>query len=145
MAVKVRPSSCSRVGEAVKPWPWTRGLRGVPRRRGRRAVAVEVRPSICSRVGVAVDCKAVEPWSSNRGAMGVDGEVVAVLVVVDLVDVFPLTKCLNIGVGIGVGAVVAQDGGVSHSQRSSSPAVSDVVSYSSKLGRGGCSRDEAKA
>ena len=112
MAVKVRPSSCSRVGEAVKPWPWTRGLRGVPRRRGRRAVAVEVRPSICSRVGVAVDCDAVEPWSSNRGTMGVDGVVVAVLVVADLVDVFPLTKCLNVGVGIGVGADVAQDGGV---------------------------------
>jgi hypothetical protein len=44
--------------------------------------------------------------------MGVDGVVVAVLVVADLVDVFPLTKCLNVGVGIGVGAVVAQDGGV---------------------------------
>ena len=44
--------------------------------------------------------------------MGVDGVVVAVLVVADLVDVFPLTKCLNVGVGIGVGADVAQDGGV---------------------------------
>ena len=78
------------------------------------------------------------PWVST-------GVVVAVLVVADLVDVFPLTKCLNIGVGIGVGAVVAQDGGVSHSQRSSSPSVSDVASHSSKSGRGGCSRDEAKA
>ena len=32
--------------------------------------------------------------------MGVGGVVVAVLVVADLVDVFPLTKCLNVGVGI---------------------------------------------
>ena len=44
--------------------------------------------------------------------MGVDGVVVAVLVVADLVDVFPLTKCLNVGEGSGVGAVVVQDVGV---------------------------------
>ena len=43
--------------------------------------------------------------------MGVGGVVVAVLVVVDLVGMFSLMKCLNVGVGSGVGAVVAQDGG----------------------------------
>ena len=48
-----------------------------------------------------MDCEAVEPWPSRRGTVGVDGVVVAVLVVADLVDVFPLTKCLNVGVGSG--------------------------------------------
>ena len=33
---------------------------------------------------------------------------------------------------------------VSHSQRSSSQSMSDVASYSSRSGKGGCSRDEAK-
>jgi hypothetical protein len=71
VAVEVRPSSCSRVGEAVKPWPWTRGLRGVSRGRGRRAVAVEAKSSSCSR-----GREAVEPWQwiaklSSRGRRGV--------------------------------------------------------------------------
>ena len=59
-----------------------------------------------------MDCEAVEPWPSSRGTVGVDGVAVAVLVVAYLVDVFPLTKCLNVGVGIGVGADVAQYGDV---------------------------------
>jgi hypothetical protein len=62
-----------------------------------------------------VDCEAVEPWPSSRGTMGVDGVVVAVLVVADLVGVFPLTKCLNVGVGSG-----SLKTAVSYSQCSSS-------------------------
>ena len=82
-------------------------------------------------------------------AMGVGGVVVAVLVVADLVDVFPLTKCLNVGVGITLVWVLGWEPSslrtaVSYSQRSSSQSMSDVASYSSRSGKGGCSRDEAK-
>ena len=80
-----------------------------------------------------MDCEAVEPWPSSRGTVGVDGVAVAILVVADLVDVFPLTKCLNVGVGSG-----SLRTAVSYSQRSSSQSMSDVVSCSSRSGRGGC-------